>query len=134
VVVVVVGVTALTWLAVNALRPDLRAGDDRIIFVALGDYLQSAFLHFDFGNSATSRPDIAELIRQGLPADLSLLCGALVVGLGSGIAGGAYCAANPRTRWARVLEASAALFMCMPVYVVGLLVLLLFGTGLGMVG
>ena len=55
VVVVVVGVTALTWLAVNALRPDLRAGDDRIIFVALGDYLQSAFLHFDFGNSATSR-------------------------------------------------------------------------------
>jgi len=46
-------VTALTWLSVNALRPDLRAGDDRLIFVALGDYLQSAFIHFDFGRSAT---------------------------------------------------------------------------------
>ena len=51
VAIVVVGVTALTWLSVNALRPDLRAGDDRVIFVALADYLHSAFLHFDFGRS-----------------------------------------------------------------------------------
>jgi peptide/nickel transport system permease protein len=134
VIIVIVGVTALTWLSVNALRPDLRAGDDRLIFVALADYLQSAFLHFDFGNSATSRREIDELIRQGLPADLSLLGGALAFGLGAGIAGGAYCAANPRTKWTRLLEAAAALFMCTPVYVVGLLVLLLFGAGLGMVG
>ena len=69
VVIVVVGVTGLTWLAVNALRPDLRAGDDRLIFVALADYLQSAFLHFDFGRSSTSGREIEELIRQGLPAD-----------------------------------------------------------------
>jgi peptide/nickel transport system permease protein len=131
VVVVVIGVTALTWLAVNALRPDLRAGDDRFIFLALGDYLQRAFLHFDFGQSDTSRREVADLIRQGLPADLSLLGGALVFGLASGIA---YCAARPRTRWARLLETSAALCMCAPVYVVGLLVLLLFGAGLGMVG
>jgi peptide/nickel transport system permease protein len=34
---------------------------------------------------------------------------------------------------ARVLEAAAALFMCAPVYVVGLTSLLLFGTGLGIV-
>jgi peptide/nickel transport system permease protein len=134
VAIVVVGVTALTWLSVNALRPDLRAGDDRFIFVALGDYLQSAFLHFDFGNSATSRREISELIRQGLPADLSLLGGALAFGLLGGIAGGAYCAARPRTRWARLLEGAAAVAMCTPVYVVGLMVLLLFGSGLGIVG
>jgi hypothetical protein len=34
VVIVIVGVTGLTWLVVNALRPDLRARDDRFIFVA----------------------------------------------------------------------------------------------------
>jgi peptide/nickel transport system permease protein len=134
VVIVIVGVTALTWLSINALRPDIRAGDDRFIFFALGDYLQSAFLHFDFGSSRTSRREISDLIRQGLPADLSLLGGALAFGLGAGIAGGAYCAARPRTTWARVLESSAALAMCAPVYVVGLMVLLLFGSGLGMVG
>ena len=55
VVVVVVGVTAVTWLMVNLLRPDLRAGDDRFILVALVDYLQHAFLHFDFGQSFTGR-------------------------------------------------------------------------------
>ena len=133
VVIVVVGVTGLTWLAVNALRPDLRAGDDRIIFVQLGDYLQAAFLHGNFGVSRTTNREVSDLIRQGLPADLSLLVGALVLGLGLGIAGGAYCAAKPRTKWSRLLEGLAALFMITPVYVVGLMVLLLFGAGLGMV-
>lgn len=134
VVIVVVGVTALTWLAINVLRPDLRAGDDRFILVSLGDYLQHAFLHFDFGQSRTARRDVSDLIRQGLPADLSLLGGAIVFGLGAGIAGGAYCASRPRTASARLLQGAAALFMCAPVYVVGLLTLLLFGAGLGMVG
>ena len=133
VIVVVVGVTGLTWLSVNALRPDLRAGDDRLIFVSLADYLENAFLHFEFGHSATSGREIEELLRQGLPADLSLLLGAMVFGLAAGIAGGAFCAARPGTFWARVLEAAAALFMCAPVYVVGLMILLVFGSGLGIV-
>jgi peptide/nickel transport system permease protein len=134
VVIVVVGVTGLTWLAVNALRPDLQAGDDRIIFVQLADYLQNAFLHGNFGVSRTTNREVSDLIRQGLPADLCLLVGALVIGLALGIAGGAYCAANPRTRWSRLLEGLAALFMITPVYVVGLMALLLFGAGLGTVG
>ena len=134
VVVVVVGVTGLTWLAVNALRPDLRAGDDRFILVVLFDYLQSAFLHFDFGVSRTTNREVEDLIRQGLPADLSLLGGAIVIGMLLGIAGGAYCAAYPRTRWARVLESASAVLMITPVYVVALMTLLLFGAGLGMVG
>jgi peptide/nickel transport system permease protein len=133
VVIVIVGVTGLTWLAVNALRPDLRAGDDRLIFVSLVDYLGSAFLHFDFGRSRTSGREIEELIRQGLPADLSLLGGGLFFGLLGGITGGAYCAARPRTKAAWALEGAAALAMCAPVYVVGLMILLLFGSGLGMV-
>jgi peptide/nickel transport system permease protein len=134
VVVVVVGVTALTWLSVNALRPDLRAGDDRLIFVALGDYLQGAFIHFDFGHSATGGGRaVAEVIREGLPADLALLLGGMAFGLLTGVAGGAYCAARPGTVSARALETVAALFMCAPVYVVGLGLLLLFGAGLGIV-
>jgi hypothetical protein len=105
VALVVVGVTGLTWLAVNALRPDLRAGDDRFILVALFDYLQSAFLHFDFGTSRTgSNRDVQDLIREGLPADISLLAGGLAVGLFTGIAGGAYCAARPTSFPARALE------------------------------
>src|SRR3954452_22687599 len=134
VAIVIVGVTGLTWLAVNALRPDLRAGDHRFILVVFGDFLQSAFLHFDFGVSRTGgNREVRDLIRQGLPADLSLLAGGLVVGLVGGIAGGAVCAARPRTFLARALETVAVLFMCAPVYVVGLMLLLLFGAGLGLV-
>ena len=134
VAIVVVAVTGLTWLAVNALRPDLRTGDDRFILVAFADFLQSAFFHFDFGVSRTSgNREVQELIRQGLPADLSLLAGGLTVGLVAGIAGGAVCAARPRTFLARALETVAVLFMCAPVYVVGLMLLLLFGAGLGLV-
>ena len=133
VVIVIVGVTGLTWLAVNALRPDLRAGDDRFILIGLADYLQSAFLHFDFGVSRTGNREVQDLIRQGLPADLSLLAGGLAVGLLTGIAGGAYCAARPNSFPARALEAAAALALCAPVYVVALMSLLFFGAGLGMV-
>jgi peptide/nickel transport system permease protein len=134
VTLVVVAVTGLTWLAVNALRPDLRAGDDRFILVAFADFLQSAFLHFDFGVSRTGgNREVQDLIRQGLPADLSLLAGGLTVGLIAGIAGGAVCAARPRTFLARALETVAVLFMCAPVYVVALMLLLLFGAGLGLV-
>ena len=133
VVIVIVGVTGLTWLAVNALRPDLRAGDDRFILIGLVDYLQSAFLHFDFGVSRTGNREVQDLIRQGLPADLSLLAGGLAIGLLTGIAGGAYCAARPNSFPARALEAAAALAMCAPVYVVALMSLLFFGAGLGMV-
>jgi peptide/nickel transport system permease protein len=133
VVVVVVGVTGLTWLSVNALRPDLRAGDHRVIFVALADYLQSAFLHFDFGRTATGGRPVAEVIREGLPADLALLLGGLAFGLLAGVAGGAYCAARPGTVSSRGLQGLAALCMIAPVYVVGLGSLLLFGAGLGIV-
>jgi len=134
VVIVVVGVTGLTWLAINALRPDLRAGDDRIIFVAGADYLQNAFLHFEFGPPRGNGREVADVVRQGLPADLSVLIGGIVLGLALGIAGGAYCAARPRTFATRALESAAALFMIAPVYVVALMLLLLFGSGLGMVG
>ena len=134
IVVVVVGTTGLSWLIVNALRPDLRAGDDRPLFVALADYLESAFLHFDFGSSTTaSNREVETLIRQGLPVDLSLLAGGLAVGLSGGIAGGALCAARPGTLSARVLDALAVLFICTPVYVLGLALLLSFGAGVGFV-
>jgi peptide/nickel transport system permease protein len=131
VVIVIVGVTGLTWLSVNALRPDLRAGDDRFIFVALFDYLQSAFLHFDFGTA--SDREVQDVIREGLPADLSLLIGGMAVGLLGGLAGGAYCAARRGSPKARALETAAVLFMCAPVYVVGLMLLLFFGAGLAIV-
>jgi ABC-type dipeptide/oligopeptide/nickel transport system permease component len=103
--------------------PGPAAGDDRFILVAWVDFLQSAFLHFDFGVSRTgSNREVQDLIRQGLPADLSLLAGGLTVGLLAGIAAGAICAARPRTFLARALETVAVLFM-MPIVVTNLVLI-----------
>ena len=131
---VVLLVTIATWLSFHVLKPDKFPPDERSMPVQLGDYLQRAALHLDLGRSWTgsTRP-VAELIAARLPADLWLLTGAMAFGLAAGVAGGTVAAAREGTWIARTLEMSAALFLCTPVYVVGLGLLLLFGRGIAMV-
>jgi peptide/nickel transport system permease protein len=70
---------------------------------------------------------------DGVWADLFLLAGGCVVGIVLGIAGGAWCAARPRSRASHAVEAVAMFFYCSPVYVVGFGVLLLFAPPFGLV-
>ncbi len=105
VVFVVVGVAALTWLAMRVLRPSWFAGDDRPVPVQLGDYLGRGLLHFDFGRTfAPPQPTVASIIRAGLPADVSLFAGATAFGFVAGTAAGTYCAARRHTALAHALE------------------------------
>src|SRR4051794_41926063 len=81
----------------RVLRPAWFAGDDRPVPVQLADELQAAFLHADLGRQwAPPENRVADVIRRGLPADLSLLGGATAFGVVAGAAGGADCAAGPR--------------------------------------
>jgi peptide/nickel transport system permease protein len=122
--------TSAIWLLLHWLRPEAFQGDGAML-PALGRYLRDAFLHFDLGNSRTLRRPVADVVREGLPADLQLLLGGVVVGLAAGIAGGAYCAARPNSLLAHALHVVAMVGVCAPVYVVGLLTLLLFGSHIG---
>jgi peptide/nickel transport system permease protein len=134
-VAVVVMVTIVTWLCIHLLRPESFAFDERHVLVQLGDYLYRAFLHFDLGNSwETNQPPVAGMLREGLPADLWLLGGGLVVGMALGVAAGAVVAARPRAKVSRLIETVSMVFLCAPVYVVGLSVLLLFGAGIAVSG
>src|SRR3954454_18352617 len=91
---VVVGVTALTWLAMRVLRPSWFTGDPRPVPTQLVDYLDRGFLHFDLGRTFRPPQDrVAAIIRRGLPADFSLLVGGTVIGVLGGTAAGTYCAA-----------------------------------------
>jgi peptide/nickel transport system permease protein len=131
---VVVGVTALTWLAMRVLRPSWFAGDPRPVPAQLGDYLGRDFLHFDLGRTFQPPQDrVAAILRRGLPADLSLLVGATAFGVLGGTAAGTYCAARRGTAIARALEASAALFIFAPLYVFGLGLILLFGSDIALI-
>jgi peptide/nickel transport system permease protein len=134
VVAVVVGVAALTWLAMRVLRPSWFAGDTRPVPAQLGGYLERGFLHFDLGRSFQPPNDrVADVIRRGVPADLSLLIGATAFGVLAGTAAGTYCAARRGTALARALEGAAAFFIFAPLYVLGLCLLLLFGSGIAFV-
>jgi peptide/nickel transport system permease protein len=134
VVAVVVGVTALTWLAMRVLRPSWFAGDHRTVPAQLADYLRRDFLHFDLGRTFQPPQDrVADIIRRGLPADLSLLAGATAFGLLGGTAAGTYCAARRGTALARALEAAAAFFIFAPLYVVGTGLILLFGADVALI-
>jgi peptide/nickel transport system permease protein len=62
------------------------------------------------------------------------LVGALLVGVVAGVGAGRWCAAHPRSAARRIIEAVAMFFLCAPVYVVGLSLLLTFGTGIAVSG
>jgi peptide/nickel transport system permease protein len=127
--VVVVAATACAWIMFHLLRPQLFSGEED----SLPRYLERAFLHFDFGRSqqGAQRP-VADLIREGLPADVSLLAGGLLFGVAAGVGGGILCARRPRGAVSRGAQAVAMVALCAPVYVVGLMALLLFGADIGM--
>jgi peptide/nickel transport system permease protein len=131
VVVVAVTLCALTFLMLHVLTPE-SFPDPRGLHVELIDYLGDVFLHGDFGIS-TQRPflPVRTMLSEAIPADLSLLLGAIVLGPLLGIAGGTYCARRPGSFGARVLEVLAAVAVCAPVYFVGFMVVMVFGPSVG---
>jgi|SRR3954453_8183569 peptide/nickel transport system permease protein len=134
-VAVVVMVTVVTWISIHVLRPEAFSYDQRPTLEQLGDYVTSAFLHFELGNSwENNQPPVAGLLREGLPADLWLLAGGMAFGLLLGLTAGTYVGSRPRAPVARTIEGVAMIFLCAPVYVVGLSVLLLFGGGIAITG
>lgn len=131
---VVLGVVTLTWLTLWVLRPAI-IDDGTPMLDQLTGYLGRVFLHLDFGRAtAPGRPPVAERLRAGLPADLALLLGGIGCGLVLGVGAGALAALRPRGLLARAAEAVALLAFAAPVYVVGLALLLLFGTDIAAVG
>jgi peptide/nickel transport system permease protein len=126
---VVVLSTASIWLLMHWLRPESFRGEGALA-PGLARYLRDAFLHFDLGISRGLHRPVADVMRDGLPADIQLLVGGVLVGLAAGIAGGMYCAARPDSAVAHALHVVAMVGVCAPVYVVGLAALLLFGSGI----
>jgi peptide/nickel transport system permease protein len=129
--IVVVLVTGITWIMIHTLRPESFAFDERPVLEQFTDYMAGVFLHFRFGDEGALAPTIADQVRESVPQDLQLLLGGSLFALVTGISGGMYCAVRPRALSTRAIEAVAFAFLCAPVYVVGLLLILLFGQGIG---
>ena len=131
VVAVAVTLSAVTFLMLHLLTPE-SFDDPRPLHVELFTYLRDVFLRADFGIS-TQQPflPVRSMLGDAIPADLSLLVGAMAVGSVMGVLGGTICARRPGTFVARLLQVLAAIFLCAPVYFVGFLVILLFAPSVG---
>jgi peptide/nickel transport system permease protein len=129
--VILVIVAVVDYGMIRVLRPELFPGE--ALVPGLWHDLDRAFLHFDFGPACmfAGCPPIRRLWSEGFGVDLYLLGGALVLGVGGGVAAGIWCAARPRSLGARAVESTAMVAYCTPVYVVGLGLLLAFSPAFG---
>ncbi len=127
---VVVLTPSLTFVVFGALR------DERTLWAQAGDlprYLSDTFLHFDFGMTGTpTQPQpISHYVLAGLPVDIALLLGGLVLGAVAGVTTGAVTGRRRRTGADRALAVGSAAAMSVPVYWLGFASLLLLAPDYG---
>lgn len=139
--VVLVAVAVVIYGGLRILRPDLYPPGDSLLGGIVHD-IDRGLLHLDLGcappggTGSHAKPTgtctpLREVWQRGMAADIWLLTGSIVIGGVVGVLGGLWCAGHPRTLRARALQTGAVLAYCVPVYVVGLLLLYLFNPTLG---
>jgi peptide/nickel transport system permease protein len=106
-------------------------GLDKSVPVQFFNYMKNIFLHFNFGFSFYTGASVLSLITNRLPATISLAVGAAVVWLLMGIPIGIISAIRRGTVLDRVAMGVALVFVSMPVFWLGLVVLFLFANDIG---
>jgi peptide/nickel transport system permease protein len=106
-------------------------GLDRPIYTQFWVYMRNIFLHFNFGYSYYSGESVLSLIKDRLPATLSLTVGAVALWLLIGIPIGILSAVKSRTLVDRGAMGAALFAVSMPVFWFGLVLLYLFASDIG---
>ncbi len=106
-------------------------GLDQPVYTQFYNYAKGIVLHFDFGYSYYSGASVIGLIKDRLPATLSLTVGAVIFWMLAGIPVGIISAVRSRSFVDRSAMGTALLFVSMPVYWLGLIVLFLFASDIG---
>jgi peptide/nickel transport system permease protein len=121
-----------TTQVLERIRADL--GLDRPLIVQFGDYLQRVFFHADFGRSYVNNQEVLPLIRDALPATISLAAGAVVVWLTVGLSIGIISAVRRGSLLDRAAMSLSLVAISAPVYWLGLVALYLFAPDFGVFG
>jgi peptide/nickel transport system permease protein len=96
-----------------------RAGD-------LPGYLSDTFLHLRLGSAPKFQKSLHDVVLDGLPVDVALLVGGMVLGVAIGLGTGLASGSRRRTGVDRALSVGSALGLSAPVYWFGFIVLTLF--------
>jgi ABC-type dipeptide/oligopeptide/nickel transport system permease component len=123
---VVVIAPSITYLISATLR------DGRSAAGAAGglvDYLRATFLHFDLGIVNVNGIDmpVRKVLVEGLPVDVGLVVGGLVLGTIVGMGAALLCGPLHDTRRDHAMGVVAALGLSMPVYLLAYMALFWFG-------
>jgi peptide/nickel transport system permease protein len=106
-------------------------GLDKPIYTQYYNYMKGLILHFNFGTSFYSGASVLSLIVNRLPATLSLTVGAVVLWIVISVPIGILSALRRGSFLDRSAMGAALVFVSMPVFWLGLLVLFLFATDIG---
>jgi peptide/nickel transport system permease protein len=106
-------------------------GLDKSVPVQFWVYMKNIFLHFNFGYSFYTGASVLSLITNRLPATLSLAVGGAIIWLAMGIPIGILSAVKSGSLLDRTAMGIALVFVSMPVFWLGLVVLFLFADDIG---
>ena len=106
-------------------------GLDKPIYTQFFVYVKNIVLHFDLGYSFYTDAPVTGLIKDRLPATISLAVGATVLTLLAGIPVGIVSAIRRRTLFDRASMSTALVFVSAPTYWLGLIALYLFASDIG---
>lgn len=105
-------------------------GLDHPIHVQYGRYLTN-LLRGDLGTSFTLHRPVLDAFLEAIPPTLVLALTALLIDFAVGIGIGVIQGMRPDTRWDRILSALTLLLFSVPVFWLGLMLILVFGEKLG---
>src|SRR5947209_9332881 len=106
-------------------------GLDKPIYTQFWVYMKNIVLHFNFGYSFYTGASVTSLMKDRVPATLSLTVGAAIVWVLLGIPVGIISAIKTGTWLDRVSMGISLVFVSMPVFWLGLVVLFLFASDIG---
>jgi peptide/nickel transport system permease protein len=106
-------------------------GLDEPLYTQYWIYMKDIVLHGDFGYSYQYNAPVLDLIKERLPATISLVLGAAVIWLAIGIPTGIISAIRQRSLLDRVTMITTLALISAPVFWLGLVVLYLFADDIG---
>ncbi len=114
---------------IKAIEHSLRL--DRSLPTQFYDYVKNILLHFNFGYSYGSNESVLQLIKERLPATISLTVGAALLWIVFGIGIGILSAVRRHSFTDRGSMGGALLLVSAPEFWLGLVLLFLFSSSIG---
>jgi peptide/nickel transport system permease protein len=111
-------------------RVQTELGLDRPLYVQFGIYLRN-LAHGDLGTSVMTTHPVTEDIARFFPATLELATAAIIVAIFVGVPLGVFAAARQGSRFDHVVRVISLAGQSVPVFVLGLICLLVFYVKLG---